>query len=153
MYTCMNDVQYFNLLLLCSGIEDGYANALMASIGRDLRRIAEEVERSSERERIRRRASEIDIYGVKYDQFRQLLEELFTNGINRTRIVVLFFFCTDVALRAYHSYPTEYCCRLLKWSVRFIMDTICDWVQRNGGWVIYSSFYSLFVQFLYLYRV
>ncbi|RWS17507.1 apoptosis regulator BAX-like protein [Dinothrombium tinctorium] len=147
-FTTERDVQYEDLILppnesissfVCRTF-DGYSNSLLASIGRDLRRIAEEVEKSCERETIRRRASEIDIFGTTHEEFRRLLNELFFNGISRERIVVLFFFCTDVALRAYDSYPLEYCFRFLSWSLSFILDTICDWVQRHGGWVSCSAF-------------
>lgn len=72
---------------------------------------------------------------MSYEHFSCLLNELFQNGgITRESIVVLFFFCTDVAIRAF-SNGTGTFRRLLRWTFDFIFNYVCQWVQRQGGWV------------------
>lgn len=65
-------------------------------------------------------------------QFRSLLIELFLGQFSRERIIVLFFFCTDLASRAYQAGSL---CQFMKWSFDFIMEHVCVWVYRHGGWV------------------
>ena len=73
---------------------------------------------------------------LTYDHFKTILTELFTQGgITREKIVILFFFCSDLAVKAYHNSYVSYCITLLSWSLRFIFDFVCDWVQSRGGWV------------------
>lgn len=73
---------------------------------------------------------------LTYDHFKTILTELFTHGgITREKIVILFFFCSDLAVKAYHNSYVSYCITLLSWSLRFIFDFVCDWVQSRGGWV------------------
>lgn len=91
----------------------------------------------------------MDLFTVTltYDHFKTILTELFTNGgITREKIVILFFFCSDLAVKAYHKSYVSYCITLLSWSLRFIFDFVCEWVQSKGGWVnmISSSLRSFF---------
>ena len=78
-----------------------------------------------------------------YETFSGLLDELFPNGqITREGIVVLFFFCSDLAFRAYSAGTFSYFKRIIGWSLRFIFFNICSWVQSNGGWVC-QTYYVL----------
>ena len=68
-----------------------------------------------------------------------MLSELFEGGkITRERIMVLFFFCSDVAARALELDigGSLSLCQLFTWSIAFILDVICNWVQRQGGWAV-----------------
>lgn len=70
---------------------------------------------------------------INKDTFFQLLRELFEGGVTRERIVVLFFFCTDVALKAASCYK-DLVSQLLGWSFSFVVDTVCRAVYALGGW-------------------
>lgn len=71
-----------------------------------------------------------------YEHFAAILRELFPNGqVTREGIVVLFFFCSDVAFRAYSSGPIACFHQLINWSLHYIYQHICDWVRAQGGWV------------------
>lgn len=73
---------------------------------------------------------------LTYSNFKTILTELFTNGgITREKIVILFFFCSDLAVKAYRNSYVTNCITLLSWSLRFIFDFVCEWVQSKGGWV------------------
>lgn len=134
---CLNYMLRF--LFRNSANLDGYRSEYLATFGRDLRRIADQFERSRERRNIRIEASRVDLSHIGYHSFREMLSELFEGGkITRERIMVLFFFCSDVAARALEvdvggSLSIS---QLFTWSMAFILDFICTWVQRQGGWAV-----------------
>ena len=113
---------------------NGYAHPSLATFGRDLKRIAEQFEKSKERDAIKRKAEEVNLHAIEYEGFRSLLLDLFREGISRAKIIVLFFFCSDLAFRSATLGTTQRCCKLFTWSLAFIMDVVCDWVRRQGGW-------------------
>lgn len=121
---------------------DGYAEANLARFGRDLRRIAEQFEQSPERIAVRKKASEIDLKSIGYKGFREMLLELFLDGeISRERIMVLFFFCSDLAVRALVTETGKNVSQLFTWSIAFLLESICSWVQRQGGWGVVLGSY------------
>ena len=77
----------------------------------------------------------MDLDGIRYDDFKSLLFNFFEDGsISRSRIIVLFFFCSDLARRAVMNGTLGLCRQLFTWSVAFIMGSVCSWVQKQGGW-------------------
>lgn len=75
---------------------------------------------------------------VTEDQFKDLLSELLGSGITRERIIVLFYFCADVAIETLKrrvQSSVQLCQRFIQWSFNFISERVCTWVQANGGWV------------------
>ncbi len=73
---------------------------------------------------------------ISYDQFFDLLTELFlAGGVTRERILVLFFFCSDLAIRTLRQQTVDIFQRCLAWSQKYIVDRVCLWVQQQGGWV------------------
>ncbi|CAG2169894.1 unnamed protein product [Oppiella nova] len=123
---------------------NGYniSSPLMVSVGRDLRRISEAFARSTERAEVRERAFRINFRDLTREEFNSLLSELFLNGnISRERIVVLFFFCSDLAVNAFTNGSIAYFKRLIQWSLSYIFNHICLWVQRQGGWEIVLGSY------------
>lgn len=79
---------------------------------------------------------QVDIEHINYEEFYQFLNELFSTGISRERIVVLLFFCSDIVVRAYNN-PLANFKRLFNWFLEYIIDKVCDWVKDHGGWVCY----------------
>lgn len=118
---------------------EGYRTETLATFGSNLRKIADQFEHSRERRNVRIEASKVDLNHIGYHSFRNMLSELFEGGkITRERIMVLFFFCSDVAARALDmdaGGPISLT-QLFTWSMAFILDVICSWVQRQGGWAI-----------------
>ena len=55
--------------------------------------------------------------------------------ITRERIVVLFFFCTDLAILALQQDHIELFHRLVRWTLNYLKGKICMWVAKQGGWV------------------
>lgn len=106
---------------------------VMASYGRELRKIAEEFTRSRERQKLKERANQVKLTDINKETFMVLLQELFEGGITREKIVTLFFYCTDVAIRA-SSFAQELGVQLLSWSFSYIINTVCRLVHELGGW-------------------
>ena len=81
---------------------------------------------------------QVGITSIGYSQFRDLLAEFFLGGgagITCERIVVLFFFCSDIAIRSLRQHAIDYFKNFIEWTGRFITEKIARWVQENGGWV------------------
>lgn len=102
-----------------------------------MRRLAEQFERSRERIAIKQKADQVDLMSISYDGFRNVLAELFGDGnFSGSRVIVLFFFCSDLANRAVSRGAGVLCCQLLTWSLAYIRDVLCLWVQNQGGWAV-----------------
>lgn len=102
-------------------------------MGRQLKQIAEEFERDPKRRTVRENANKVQLADITKENFMKLLEELFQDAITREKIVVLFFFCTDVALRAV-SFAKELVVKLMGWSFSYLINTVCKIVHELGGW-------------------
>jgi len=101
----------------------------------DLATLAERFARSEGREAVRRRAEQVELCSITQDNFSQLLSELFHDGgITQERILVLFFFCSDLALRALRAGLRATLSKLTRWSVAFLRGTVAAWVRCKGGW-------------------
>lgn len=69
-----------------------------------------------------------------------LLQE---GGVTYERVLVLFFFCTDITVRALRDNLVNFFNDLVGWTLKFFSENLFDWVQRNGGWVseiLFSAF-------------
>lgn len=109
------------------------SSTLMAGYGRELRRIADEFEKTRERQIIKERANQVQLSDINKESFFELMSELFEGGITGERIVMLFLFSTDVALRA-ACQAQDLVVKLLSWSFSFIIDIVCKVVHELGGW-------------------
>merc|ERR1712233_235996 len=96
---------------------DGQTTPRRAHVREDLATLAERFARSEGREAVRRRADQVELCSISQDNFSQLLSELFHDGgITQERILVLFFFCSDLALRALRAGLRATLSKLTRWS-------------------------------------
>eukprot|EP00057_Strongylocentrotus_purpuratus_P003186 XP_003726120.1 PREDICTED: uncharacterized protein LOC100888576 [Strongylocentrotus purpuratus] len=120
-----------------------YKNPRWAKSGRDLKKLADQFASSRERDGVRAKAREtVGDNEISAAMFWDLLSELFFQGtITRERIVVLFFFCSDVAIFALQRNSIDYFHRFMVWALQYIRSRVCTWVADNGGWeaVLYLS--------------
>ena len=101
----------------------------------DLATLAERFSRSIGREQVRQRAEQVEIGSITQENFTMMLSELFHDGgITQERILVLFFFCSDLAIRAVRSGLKTVFASLTKWTVVFMRGTVAAWVRCRGGW-------------------
>ncbi|XP_070542463.1 bcl-2-like protein 1 [Ptychodera flava] len=123
-----------------------YTHPVWARTGKDLRRLADDFAKTRERKEVKRKAQEVPVSEeLSYEQFRDLLSTLFSRGMTRERILVLFFFCSDLAILMLSQNMRDFFQRIVSWSLQYISDTVCSWVRDHGGWeaVIYGSFHYL----------
>ena len=101
----------------------------------DLASLAEQFSRSMGREQVRQRAEQVDIGSITQENFTMMLSELFHDGgITQERILVLFFFCSDLAIRAVRSGLRSALSSMTRWTVGFLRGTVAAWVRCRGGW-------------------
>ena len=94
--------------------------------GRDLKALADDFARSEEREQVRRRADSVNVNSLDSAKFLALLNELFDGGnrITRCRIVALFFFCSDIAIKVVKSKMEGFLAQLTLWTLKFIKEKV-----------------------------
>lgn len=111
----------------------------------DLLAIARDFSSSAARTDVRRVAESVQIETLTAAGFRSLCDDLFAPpaGITRERIVVLFFFMADLAALAVAQRLHAVHANVMNWSVEYVRERICVWVQENGGWVSYLSSWLL----------
>jgi len=101
----------------------------------DLATLAERFTRSEGREEVRQRAEEIDLSSLTTENFNSLLSELFSDGgVTQERVLVLFFFCTDLTIRACRAGLGWMCRSITSWSLSFIRSSVAAVVRLQGGW-------------------
>jgi len=101
----------------------------------DLASLAERFTRSHGREQVREKAEELDLSELSADNFNSLLAELFHDGgVTQERLLVLFFFCSDLTIRAARAGLESLCERITSWTLSFIRSTVMLWVRVHGGW-------------------
>jgi len=101
----------------------------------DLSSLAERFSRSEGREEVRERAELVDLSTLNSENFNSLLSELFHDGgITQERLLVLFFFCSDLTIRACREGLTSLCRKITLWTLAFIRGTVTCSVRIQGGW-------------------
>lgn len=105
----------------------------LAYYGRELCRIADEFEKSRLRQTVKDRACQVNVKDITKESFVKLLEELFQEKVTREKIVILFFFCTDVAVEAAKE-AKDLVIKLMGWSFSYIINTVCSFIHKLGGW-------------------
>ncbi|OWF49332.1 uncharacterized protein LOC110451940 isoform X2 [Mizuhopecten yessoensis] len=125
----------------CSGIStpQGYKNPTWAKYGRELRVMADEFAQTKERQHIKKRAGGVNMNSATYESFSDMLSELFfsesiSTAITRERLVVLFFFCSDIVIRSLKAKATHLFKKFIEWSTQFITSKVAEWIERLGGW-------------------
>ncbi|KAF2359031.1 Blc2 family [Trinorchestia longiramus] len=104
--------------------------------GTELRRLADAFAATPARSKVRIMAQDVLVSEITWENFTSLCMLLFSEprGITAERIVALFTFIADVAKEQIRR-GAESCIRqLMTWSLRFIFQRVCQWVDSAGGW-------------------
>lgn len=56
--------------------------------------------------------------------------------MTRERVLVVFFFCSDLALMALQQQAVQVFRNLMRWSNEYITGGLTSWVRNQGGWVL-----------------
>ena len=60
--------------------------------------------------------------------------------MTRERVLVVFFFCSDVALLALQRNTLTIFRNLMQWSTEYITGRMTAWIRQQGGWVSSNLF-------------
>uniref|UniRef100_A0A2L2YJL5 Apoptosis regulator Bcl-2 n=1 Tax=Parasteatoda tepidariorum TaxID=114398 RepID=A0A2L2YJL5_PARTP len=116
------------------GLGAGVPNIVLRTIGSDLRNLANDFARSPQRGEVRRHAYRVDLRSLTYEGFLTLLQEVFRHGINVYNIVALFYFVSDILIRAVKVELARIGINLFRWALQYISENVCRWVYEHGGW-------------------
>lgn len=76
---------------------------------------------------------------VNQESYFDILHGILNYQINGKQVLLLFFFCSDIAtlalMESIHLFK-----QFIDWSLAFMIKYICPWVQFQGGWVRSKSF-------------
>lgn len=56
-------------------------------------------------------------------------------NMTRERVLVVFFFCSDLAVIALQSHALSIFRQLMQWSTGFITGRLSRFISSQGGWV------------------
>ncbi|XP_018009688.1 uncharacterized protein LOC108667205 [Hyalella azteca] len=114
----------------------GYGDCKLMREGTKLRQIADAFQASPERAKVRDMASKVLISDITWENFAALCMELFSGepGVTVERIVTLFTFIADIAKTQIRRGLQSCIRQLMTWSLRFIFQKVCQWVDNSGGW-------------------
>ena len=77
----------------------------------------------------------MDLDTLSQQNLTLMLSELFHDGgVTQERLMVLFYFCSDLAVRAVKTGLLSLVSTLTSWSLTFIRGTVSAWVRCRGGW-------------------
>lgn len=105
--------------------------------------MSDQFARSPMRQWVQEQADSVSLQYLDFNSFSDLLYGLFQEGgVTWERVLVLFFFCADVSIRAFREKLQGQFHDIISWSLQFISGKqFTQWIQDNGGWarVLQSS--------------
>ena len=112
----------------------GLGSSLSEELTRDVTCLAETFRRSGGRQEVAEQAASIDLGTLTQDNLGLLLSQLFEDGVSPARLLVLFYFCSDLAVRAARAGLTNLLTSVTSWSLAFVRGAVSAWVRIRGGW-------------------
>ncbi|XP_030753432.1 uncharacterized protein LOC115880361 [Sitophilus oryzae] len=102
---------------------------------RNLRALAGQFAQSPQRLWVYEQAQNVDLDSLNFITFQQLLNGLFEEGgVTWERVLVLFYFCTDLSVRAFQEKFINHFLDIYNWTTVFLSGRFSSWVESQGGW-------------------
>jgi len=123
-----------------------FSNPLWLCNATNLRQIANEFSHSPLRNLVRMRAQSVDLLSLNSQNFSEMIQEVFSGGgVTQEQVLVVFYFCSDVALYALQNHAIHIFHQLIQWSTNYITGRMSLWVHEQGGWgsILNNSMNSL----------
>lgn len=73
--------------------------------------------------------------------FKNVMDELFKDGINWGRVIGLFVFGSALCVDCVDNNMSEMVPHIADWMTSYLDEHINLWIQRHGGWVSQQGFY------------
>ena len=116
------------------GPGQGLGYSLSDELTRDIRSLAETFRRSGGRHQVAEQAASIDLATLTQENLSLLLTQLFEDGVSPARLLVLFYFISDLAVRAARAGLLHLLTSVTSWSLAFVRGAVSAWVRIRGGW-------------------
>jgi len=124
---------YFNYQLQMPP-SSGQGYSLSDELTRDMSHLAETFRRSGGRQEVTEQVANIDLGTLSQENLSLMLSQLFEDGVTPARLLVLFYFCSDLAVRAARSGLLHLLTSVTSWSLAFVKGAVSTWVRLRGGW-------------------
>lgn len=126
---------YFNSQLqMPPSSGQGLGYSLSDELTRDMSNLAETFRRSGGRQEVTEQVANIDLGTLTQENLSLMLSQLFEDGVTPARLLVLFYFCSDLAVRAARSGLLHLLTSVTSWSLAFVRGAVSTWVRLRGGW-------------------
>ena len=112
----------------------GVGYSLSDELTRDLGIMSETFRRTGGRQEVAEQAANIDLSTLTKENLSLLLSQLFQDGVTPARLLVLFYFCSDLAVRAARAGLLHILTSVTSWSLAFVRGAVSAWVRIRGGW-------------------
>jgi len=143
----------------CRGGGDGDAGGPQSNIGRLSKSIARQRATASTHRVLREAGDELErLYRADFAEmshrlyltsstaerrFREVIDELFRDGVNWGRIIAFFEFggtvCVECAGKEEMTSQVE---RVAEWMTGYLNGPLSSWIRDNGGWVGVNNVYG-----------
>ncbi|KAF7264236.1 hypothetical protein GWI33_000443 [Rhynchophorus ferrugineus] len=102
---------------------------------RNLKTLAADFAQSPQRNWVYEQAQNVDLDSLNFLTFQQLLNGLFEEGgFTWERVLVLFYFCTDISIRAFQEKLVSHFLDIYNWTTVFLSGRFSAWIDSQGGW-------------------
>lgn len=99
-------------------------------------------------------SSQLDITpDTAYQSFKDVMDEVFKDGVNWGRIVGLFAFGGVLCVECAEKDASELVCRIADWMTTYLDEHINPWIQSQGGWVSMQLYLGCTLRFVNLVTV
>uniref|UniRef100_A0A8K9UQL8 Apoptosis regulator Bcl-2 n=1 Tax=Oncorhynchus mykiss TaxID=8022 RepID=A0A8K9UQL8_ONCMY len=75
-------------------------------------------------------------------RFREVIDELFRDGVNWGRIVAFFEFGGTICVECVNKEMTSQVDHIAGWMTEYLNGPLHNWIQENGGWEAFVELYD-----------
>ncbi|XP_074532666.1 bcl-2-like protein 1 [Halichoeres trimaculatus] len=88
-------------------------------------------------------SSQLDVTpDTAYHSFKNVMDELFKDGVNWGRIVGLFAFGGVLCTECFQKGMGELVSRIADWMTVYLDEHISPWIQSQGGWDCFAEIFG-----------
>lgn len=75
-------------------------------------------------------------------RFREVIDELFRDGVNWGRIIAFFEFGGTICVECVNKEMTSQVDHIAVWMTEYLNGPLLSWIQENGGWEAFVELYD-----------
>ncbi|XP_003973719.2 bcl-2-like protein 1 [Takifugu rubripes] len=88
-------------------------------------------------------SSQLDITpDTAYQSFKNVMDEVFKDGVNWGRVVGLFAFGGVLCVECVEKDASQLVCRIADWMTIYLDEHINPWIQSQGGWDCFAKIFG-----------